>query len=871
MTPRTRQSNKDQSSKVYYSKKVPQQVFFPHRRKTVRRPDPVAKDGTRAEQQKSLSGRMQMKRFNTICDSEEEDDENLEAGGVRIKTEVNHEADNEQHMKVQARGKKRRSDVLDEDNDNDARPADPAPKRIRRGAAAPNSNRRTKHVKVESEDEDTTPAPPRKDMPSSRSLRRQSTMTQLAEGRRPESDTEEPIYIPVKRALRRSWGGRSNKAKDAKQRTLTQMVPGMRLSGVVSDDELEELSDVDEELSDVDVEAETRDSQAYDEAIAARLAREGLMQRQGESTEETWDVDMGRGEELSLGDGAQNMEESVDQSTELPSLVVQSVEVKDEDTDEDTYHPTQFIDAPITRPRRNLRRTPAAKQQTLSVKKESPIAQRSIRKSKFGLLSTPEKRRIREIPSSQSPAESPLSARSTRSKIHRTPLKECAGNQAHAQETPSKRKQVTFQVPAKQVVAPPSLRKFRSTIQDSEDEEEDDVIEKNEVDHEHPIGENTQALINRIDNAADSGAVGAETQAMLAQIDEACADGSEGNDENDTAMWRTRDSSEGLDIEAPRFDQHNQSPDLGGRLVELYDRPIKSPAKDSTSYITNLEAKQEPMSNSDVPPDGEAEPATGVDACLARQEEPSTTDIDLSIASGEVPSSPPIMQQVVEDTCPSTPMVIMDSSDEEDEDEPNPTPPPRSTPHVAKSPATVPEQSADLDESIQVPQSPLTQRETQESHTSKAEQQLHNEWFSYSQYVNARPLQSSSMHVYHDKFSYDATPRPPLPSVRGQPSGHYTSQATTVDEVTPKKNRMQGMASANTTPHKIASSQPVSSPSKPPPLFIPSSFPSPTKVRMEDWSSPIFGNTQATYGVGASLEDFSIPPPPPDEEDWTDG
>lgn len=862
MTPRTRQSNKDQDYKVYYSKKVPQQIYFPHRRKTVRRPDPVAKDGPHGEQTTLSSEKFKLRRVNTVCDSEEEEDEeNLENGGVVIKSEVNDDENIEPETRAQARGKKRRSDALEEDNDNDDRSANPTPKRIRR-AVAPNSNRRARQVKAESEDEIITPPPSRRKTNPSRSLRRQSTMTQLVEGRRPASDTEEPTYIPVKRASRRSWGGQSNNSKDAKQRTLTQMVPGMRLLGVVSDDDLEE------KLSDVDMEAEARDSQAYDEAIAARLAREGLLQKQDESPEEDQGKDMAHGEEPSPRDGAQDIEESVHQPSGPSSIVLPSVEGSDEDTDEDAYHPTQFIEAPRTRSRRSLRGTPAAKQQVSAGMKVSPITQRSSRKSKFGLLSTPEKRRVREIPSSQSPVESPLSARSTRSKVHRTPLKECSGNHAQVQETPSKRKQVTFQVPTKAVVAPPPLKKFESTIQDSEDEE-DDILETKENNHGRSIGEHTQSIINYIDNAAASGAVGADTQAILERIDQACAGNSDSNDDVDAAMWPTRDSSEELEMVTLGSDSHEQSQELGERLVELDDKDNELRTKDAPSHTALCRAKQEPSSSSDVCLDTKTGSATGTDESADVLNELSDTGIELPFTTEQLPSSPPIIQQVVEDTCPSTPMVIMDSSDEEDEDEPNPTPP-RHTPPVTGSPGTVPGQSADLNSgSIQVPQSPPTQHETQESHTSKAEQQLHSEWFSYSQYVNTRPLQSSSMHVTHDTFSYDATPRPPLPSMRGQPSGHYTSQATTVDEMTPKKNRTQRTTSANTTPHKIASSQPVISPSKPPPLFIPSSFPSPSKVRVEDWSSPIFGNTQATYGIGASLEDFSIPPlPPADEEDW---
>jgi hypothetical protein len=119
------------------------------------------------------------------------------------------------------------------------------------------------------------------------------------------------------------------------------------------------------------------------------------------------------------------------------------------------------------------------------------------------------------------------------------------------------------------------------------------------------------------------------------------------------------------------------------------------------------------------------------------------------------------------------------------------------------------------------------------------------------------------MHVAPDKFSYHATPMPPRPETQLQ---NYMSQATTVDEVTPRKNRTQ-RRSANATPRKVASSQPLSSPVKPPPLFIPSSFPSPSRARVEEWSSPVGMRTQDMF-VGGSLEDFSIPLPPPVEDDW---
>jgi hypothetical protein len=821
MTPRTRNRNKDADFKVYYSNKIPRQVYFPHRRKIVRRPD-VVKDEMDKRQMKFLPEKMRIKRINTVGDSEEEDGDDLEEGLVETGVNVEDANDDEHQNRgkdktAKGRGKKRRSDAMETDKKDkgDDNSASSTPKR-RRKTPESKSNRRSKQVKVEPAD--STPDSIDQKADRSRTIRRQSTMTQLVEGRRPVSDTEEPTFKPVKRSSRLSWGGQSSKGKDKKQRTLTQMVPGMRPLEIVSDE------DVEEELS--DTVAEDRDGQSYGDRITARLAQEGLFQNKKDSSKKAT-IAGSISSEARSQIGRQHGEADIDdESLNAPSLLVHTVEDSASDDDEETYQPTQFIDAPSTRTRRGSRRASGVKQQAAQTT--------NARKSKFSLLSTPEKRRVRVIPSSQSPPDSPISTQVSPSKAHRSPLKERSGNDAQTAETPSRRKQVTFQEPPTE--PPRSLRKFKSVILDSEDEE-DDLLE---ADENRTLA---QGQTHNTDSAAYGKATGTETQAVLDQIDQACA--SRGTEE---VMQHSQDSSVELSATMLHRDEHETSPELGEQYQQY---GLKDEEESPDSYNPHIDKAREQSPNKSV-------------AAL------ESAVINFSVVSEQVPSSPPIIQPAVEDTCPSTPMVIMDSSDEYDELDPTPPRPGTRLEPQLSSPA--PPQSADLDEDlVQVPQSPPMQHETQQSHTSKAEEQLHDEWFSYSQYISTRPPQSSSMNVAHDKFSYDATPMPPRPVAQTQRSGHYTSQATTVDEMTPRKNRTQRTSSAHTTPRKIASSQPCTSPSKPPPLFIPSSFPSPTKARMEEWSSPTLGNTQMTYGAGGSLEDFSIPLPPPAEDDWLDG
>lgn len=802
-----------------------------------------------------LPDKMMLPRVNTVQDSEEEG-EDLEEGGVAIDGQAELEQNSDQRSRGKSpinRGRKRRSDAMETEIEAEDQPSIPTPKRRRK--AAPNTTRRSRPLKAESEDDDdTTTALARGKVDRSRTLRRQSTMTQLVDGRRPFSDAEEPDFKPVKRSPRVSWGGQSKKEKDKRQRTLTQMVLGMMPT--------ENLSDVDPEEEIADAEAEERESQAYGEAIAARLAQGGLVQEEeDDATKADTEVPASL-ESVSKRSSTNDHEADVnDQSLNVPSVVVDSVEHHLDQEDEESYEPTQFIDAPVTRTRRSPRQA-SRKKQGVSPSAETHVtASRNARKFKFGLLSTPEKHRIREIPSSQSPADSPLSTQVTPSKKNRSPLKERSGNEVQGIDTPSKRKQVTFREPTKTPGPRPTLRKFKSTIQDSEDED-DEPLETDEKASSSRVGAHTQALIHDIDNTAHGRNVGSETQAMLQQIDEACAN--------------THD--DGYDRESPgdlqEFTrsrvQRDPSPELGERVRDhTSNREEESQDVHSPYRTAHSGVKEEYWGDVEVLDLTTQDPSLQVDVLTVGDADPA--DDNISTADEQVPSSPPIVQQQVQYARSSTRMVIMDSSDEE-EDEINLSPPRKSTPRAPQPSSTAFQQSADLDEQlIQVPRSPPAHHDTQQSHSSKAEQQLHNEWFSYSQYANARPPASSSMHVSHDKFSCHATPKPPRPLAPPQPSGHFMSQATTVDEVTPRKNRMQLTYSADTTPHKIASSQPAISPSKPPPLFIPSSFPSPTKARMEDWSSPIIGHTQMTYGGAGSLDDFSIPPLPPLDDDWMDG
>ncbi|RAR16552.1 hypothetical protein DDE83_000117 [Stemphylium lycopersici] len=865
MTPRTRNSNRDTNLKVYYSKKVAQQVHFSHKRKTVRRRSTPVHDGDGRRQMVFLPEKMRRRSVNTVDDSDghsEDLEEDLEGEGVPLTLQADHGDEQDTTNKTKRKGRKLDSDSMQEHEDSQNDDLATHTSKRQRKNISPKNRRRTGRVKAEPDNAMNEAHSPSRE----HALRRQSTMTQLRDGRRPQPGSEEPEFRPVKRSPRLSRGGKGKidlASRDKRQRTLTQMVPGMRPLEILSEE------DTDDALS--DTENEERGSQAYGDAVAQRLAQQGLYR-----------AEKNNGREMATAQAETNVQptmvkteeedESTTSSQGVPESVLQSVEADCEDS----YRPTQFIDAPFRRTGRPTRKKATA--QAIKTEEASYVPQRARRpvKARFSLLSTPEKRRIREIPSSQSPADSPLSTQVTPHKFKQSPLKECSDNSINVADTPSKRKQVTFKMPSKTPIPPPRLKKFESIIQDSEDEG-DDIIE------DVPLGEQgKRTLPESAAIATSSQVLGADTHAMFGQIDQACDDADINGDVNGDVA-RSQSSQESGSLPALRGHK-KPSPELGESHEQSYSRREWASNEEHQKYDTVLpRIKQEPGSEDEGDDDATVLP------CVQSPHEgkPFETDItasieaDLPMPAEQLCSTRPILEANIQDTFPSTPMVIQDdSSDEEIEPEQDPTPPRSSRQHPSSLPKSNRiQQSAGLDEgAVQVPRSPSPQHETQQSHSSKAEQQLHDEWFSYSQYIQARPLESPSVRAAPDAFSYNETPRPPhrsAPPPQHQPPGYHPSQATTVDEITqrtPRTKRTQHFSSTHTTPHRVASSQPAISPSKPPPLLIPSSFPSPEKVGMEGWSSPVLETTQAGGGYmssqWASLENFSIPlPPPVDDED----
>ncbi|KAF2628650.1 hypothetical protein BU25DRAFT_409679, partial [Macroventuria anomochaeta] len=798
MTPRTRTSNKDANYKIYYSKKVPKQVYFPHKKKTVRRPESAEQDGVEKRQMNFLPKKMRQQKSEA------------EEGTEGEKTEeesIMQEAATEETAKStpvnRRRSKKRNSNDVGEGSVSDEEPVTTSSKRRRR-----------------------TTAP--KEEPS-RTLRRQSTMTQLADGRRPSISADEPDFKLVKRRSRVSWGGvGTERERDKKQRTLTQMIPGM---GRLSKKELEEMSDLDAELE---------EDQTSNDVVSQSLIEQGLLELDGPTHGAAAVQQSGDAEDDSAKVREENEHDLPIVMQEQASVIIQSIEGMAEDDDEEDYQPTQFIEAPSRRTRQTPRRT-ATRQPSSKADRPEKSA-----KSRFNLLSTPEKRRIFEIPSSQSPAESVLSTQTSPQKSNRSILRQCTTNMTIVAETPSKRRQVTFQEHTVQRAPPASLRKFESTIQDSEDEEGsdigDDITEQDQMD-----GAN-QSMHGQ--------AIGADTQAVLQQIDLACAN------EDDNLHLDSRGSSGEPEEPSVRQRPHQSSPELGESWAPvIYD-------DDGPGYGSYRSAHSGSKSQSLRDADASKESLPVLDQTNEISQLDMTTQL---VPADNIPSTPPMIQPQPDEDLPSTPMVIGDKSSEEEDAEPEPTPP-RTVQRIVPQPlSTLLHQSTDLDgESVQVPRSPSADRETQQSHSSKAEQQLQSEWLSYSQYVHARAPNSSSMHAAADAFSCNATPQLLRTGALVASSARVQhSQATTVDEVTPRKNRTQRVVSANTTPHRISKSQPFVSPEKPPSLFIPSSFPSPSRAAMGGWSSPVMARTQNGYGssqVLGSLEDFSIPLPPPVED-----
>ncbi|OCK75762.1 hypothetical protein K432DRAFT_385963 [Lepidopterella palustris CBS 459.81] len=142
---------------------------------------------------------------------------------------------------------------------------------------------------------------------------------------------------------------------------------------------------------------------------------------------------------------------------------------------------------------------------------------------------TPRRQRVLEVPSSQSPAESPLSTQRSIQRYTRSPLRERSSNAGALLESPSKSRQVTFSDSAikksiSQVdgrdrkentspVQPCSLQKLFKRIIDDSDEDDGSEDEIDGTSHTS-IGEETQAIIRQIDQACVDHSVASSQQEL---------------------------------------------------------------------------------------------------------------------------------------------------------------------------------------------------------------------------------------------------------------------------------------------------------------------------------------------------------------------
>jgi len=832
--PNTRSSNKDADFKGYYPQSVPKQIHFPHRRKTVRRPTHDVQD----KRQMTFLPAM-MRRQTTVQDSEAEDSEDDEVVRPTLK-------------------RKRKSD-------------------------APKYREATGVMKAEDDDEQSFK--PQDNEPvenAKRKRRRQSTMTQIVDGRRPAPGDTDPDFRPVKSRRTSSRQGNKGAEEEARrQRTLTQMVPGLGSFGIVSDE------DVAEDLEDSG--SEQRESQEYHDAFARGLAHEGLLRMGGDNVVPAIEqpVVKHRHRRQSQGSGSQD-----GASTITRHAAIHDVHIKDERSGNEGEERSALYGGTLgTKKTRTSLRASTRRDQSPLVAKYTTSSTRSSTKSRFGLLSTPEKRKVFEIPSSQSPSGSPISTPVTPRRPGRSPLKPRSGNLVNTAETPSKRrKQVTFQEPdMEQITQPPSLRKFRSIVQDSEDEDEAMSEDDGPVDGEKDYGTETQASNHSIDGPLPGPDVGPETQAIIHSIDRACA-----HTEENAARANRESSEEPNELLIHRNNKESQ--ELGEHRSISKDRTDVNPDDGIFRHpFDHAGVKQEPT---EVAHSVETHLTSSPPSHQTPQVE-SSEDIGVGLANVTLPpqaddlypSTPRQQQTQQHEEPPSTRMIIGDDSSDEDADEEEPISSPLQSSSMPRShsPTNPPPKAPNATEqSVQVPRSPSSHPETQLSYSSKAEQQLHSEYQTYSQY-RLDPLASSMYVVADPGFSYQATPFPARHTTQQvQHSGHI-SQATTIDPTqsspctTPRKPKSQPTRSTTTTPQKIPSSMPFVSPTEPPPLLIPSSYPSPGKV-MAGWSSPMMGRSSLVAGRGcgeksesqwagnASWEDFSIPAPPPplevsDDED----
>ena len=128
---------------------------------------------------------------------------------------------------------------------------------------------------------------------------------------------------------------------------------------------------------------------------------------------------------------------------------------------------------------------------------------------------TPPRRRLLEIPSSQSPPESPLSTQKSTERYSRYPLEERSSNPQGLLESPSKGRIAATSNPAIRKLVPqpnkvvkgertsfsptPLHRNFQSTIQDSDEEEELGSDDEDTDTNNHVIGNEAHAATNQID------------------------------------------------------------------------------------------------------------------------------------------------------------------------------------------------------------------------------------------------------------------------------------------------------------------------------------------------------------------------------------
>ncbi|KAF2261953.1 hypothetical protein CC78DRAFT_570093 [Lojkania enalia] len=833
MPANTRLRNKDAELKVYCSKKIPKQKYFPARRKTVCEGPRTRKDALKLRQMTFFPEKMQI--HNTVRDSEEESNGGYSEweSSNSSRTYASTGTGKRQEAGATRRGKRKSDAMRDIPSEEDEGPVRPIPKRTRKSPAIKWEDSPPLDVQFNSSDNLTySSSPPSESEPEEQThdrIRRQSTMTQIVSGRKPRPDEKEPEYKPVKRGSRKSWDRGPGK-KDKQQRTLTQMVPGLTPFRTVSDDDIYEEEEVPKNV-------QSENDHGCDNAIARHLSRRGVLQPQNRVVRK----------EVKATAKMLSMLEKVDSE------------------DEDEYHPTQNVNIPPLRRKPALRRVSG---KDIGEPVKASRTSKRIANIRFGLLSTPEKRKVREIPSSQSPVESLLSTQSSPEKTRRSPLNQRSANSIP--DTPSKQKQVIFQAPPQSEDALRSKRTIRSIVQDSEEEEED-WSEENDL--------NSRPLINRSFRVTQAIDVGSDIHALIDQIDQVCAHAS------DDAAWAPQNPSEELGVPISYGGLHDVSQELKNPRNSGYSELTAAPLDRTGSTNSPMYIKAEPLDECGAPPSYQkhecvtCEELFFVSGSPVLDDDPQTRGSNLPTNHERLISTPHGREGTEDDEDPpSAPIVVKDEPSTEEAASPTLHPSDRSlhpTPHERSPPDRA---ATDLDgEPIEVPQSPEQAHSyTQGSQSSKAEQQLYSELSSYAQYRCALP--SLSMHVAHDPFSYRATPFP-APAHRQQAPYHAPmgiSQATTVDSTqlspmkTPSKAASQLIVSANTTPQKVRDSHVFVSPLRPPSLVIPSSHPTPGRDGVGEWSSPVSG--PSGNGIGESIEDFSIPPPPPniDENDDDD-